>query len=73
MSGLYVWTSQHALAIDGARAMLSVTKYDDKIRKQAALVMDDETGSAVVAYFRDEDEARRVADLFFGGVRVIEP
>ena len=69
MSGFCVWMSKSsAVAKDGTA--LSVVKYDDKVRKQAALVLDDERQSVVVAYFRDEDEARRVADLFFGGVRI---
>lgn len=66
------WTTRCEWQNTDTLQTLSIEKYDDRIRKGAALVVRE--GGAVnvvnvVAYFRNEDDARRVAEVFFGGVR----
>lgn len=64
---VFEWWSRHEIvALDGGS--LFVSKYVDSIRKQAALVVRDGGQQVAVAYFRDEEVARDIAERFFGGV-----
>lgn len=64
---IFLWTSRHEL--EAAAGSLFVAKYVDSIRKQAALVYRTGSSQSVVAYFRDEDIAKDIAEQFFGGVQ----
>ena len=61
------WSSTKELYVDGIA--WSVETFDDSIRKQAALVKRTGSVTELVAYFKDEHEARLFAAHVLGPIK----
>lgn len=69
MSGFYEWESIKEMSHTAApQVSYSIMKYDQSIRKQAALVRRDGVQSKAIAWFPSEQDALDFCEMLLGGV-----